>query len=111
MYSTTGFFIEKDCNGVYDYANAHEYRLETEDYPTFGQLKELILQAVEIECLREDFFAEFVTEKDGEFVNRETTTVHLHVETTNRPSKYINWGNKEPTIFGIDREKSVLEIE
>lgn len=47
-FLTRAYFYEKTLNGSFD-SQPHEYRMETDEFPTAEKLHDLIFQAIEIE--------------------------------------------------------------
>lgn len=92
------------------------YKMETKAYPDSNDIVNMLFQAIEIEGLdNSSFECDYVISRifgdDYEFVNHEECKVTPHIIRTSEPSKYVQWGNKKPHIFAIDRKQSHLEFE
>ena len=50
-------------------------------------------------------------EKNGEYRDRDEFVMVTKIVRTDVPSKFVVWGDMEPHLFEVDKEKSVLNIE
>ena len=65
-FLTRANFYEKTLNGSFD-SQPHEYRMETDEFPTAEKLHDLIFQAIEIEGMESDFLLETLVEENNEY--------------------------------------------
>lgn len=110
MFKTMFLITEKNCVGQFN-GEPYEYLLETEKYPTGKQIQDLLFQAVEIEGISSECLVQMTVECDGEYFSGDECVMTCEVVRTEEPSKYVQWGDKEPHIFSVDREKSSLRFE
>lgn len=68
---------------------------------------------VEIECIADGklILIEQLTEKDDEYHDYDQAFVKVHVERTEEPSSFIDWGTKTPNIFKVNRNKSSYDLQ
>lgn len=113
MYKTTFFIYEQNIVGDYVNVEPYEYRLETSEFPTNEDFKDIIFQACEIERIPNVMISvDINTEKDGEFVNHDEFEFKLNIIRNKNLSKYIRWDKcpNLPPIYEVDREKSKIEL-
>lgn len=105
--STGTVFYEKTLNSSFD-SQPHEYRMETDEFPTAEKLHDLIFQAIEIEGMESDFLLETLVEENNEYYSSDECVVTPEIVRTSEPSKFIMWGNRLPHIFTVDKQRSKL---
>lgn len=106
-FLTRAYFYEKTLNGSFD-SQPHEYRMETDEFPTAEKLHDLIFQAIEIEGMESDFLLETLVEENNEYYSSDECVVTSEIVRTSEPSKFIMWGNRLPHIFTVDKQRSKL---
>lgn len=94
-------------------AEPYEYVVVSDatDSPITIDIEKLIYQAVEIDGLDDtpiDLYIE--TTFNGKCVHEAQYRFIAHTTRTDSPSKYINWTNKIPYVFAIDRQSSWIEF-
>ena len=101
----------KNPAGVFDISAASTY-------VAYGESKETVpvevtlKNAVEIEELDGiETAVEITYEEIGVYLDRDEFVMTPNVVRTNDPSQLIDWGDKTPDIFAIDRDKTTLNIE
>lgn len=110
MFRTKFLICEETVTGQFD-SEPYEYVLETENYPTGKQIRDLVYQAIEIEGISSDCHLQMTVELDGEYFSGDECIVELvNIVRTEEPSKFIKWGDKVPHIFSVDRDKSFIKF-
>ena len=107
------FYGSETLKELSDYEHPRTYFINTEKEPTSKELDDLFWQMVEIECIADGklILIEQLTEKDDEYHDYDQAFVKVHVERTEEPSSFIDWGTKTPNIFKVNRNKSSYDIE
>ena len=89
--------------------NGYEYQTICDTLEHSKQsIKDVIWECIEIDGIVGDNLIEVIYE------NNETEEFIIHVDKiifTNKPSKFIKWGNKIPHLFTVDRNKSIVVNE
>ena len=74
--------------------------------------KEFLWQAIEMDNLdNAKLLVELEFEENGEYLDRDEYTVTTNISRTSEPSDYILWGNRNPSIFKINRKRSSINVE
>lgn len=94
-FLTRAYFYEKTLNGSFD-SQPHEYRMETDEFPTAEKLHDLIFQAIEIEGMESEFLLETLVEENDEYYSSDECVVTPEIVRTSEPSKFIMWENRIP---------------
>ena len=111
MFKTTVDIHEKMLDGSFD-TGAYTYVKECDTFEQAKDIKDLLWQAIEIEGIGDtECFVEVLTEKNGEYLDRDEFVMATKIVRTDVPSKFVVWGDMEPHLFEVDKEKSVLNIE
>lgn len=112
MYKTTVDIFEASAADKNLFTGEpHSYAMTTKTYPTAENINDLLFMAMEVDCLSGETLVEMQTEKDGEYVSGDSCVVSFSPVLTDIPSKYIDFGDKKPHIFQIDKEKSSIQLE
>lgn len=109
MFTTYYDFYEKYDDGKF-HGDPHQYKIETEDYPSPERFQELLFQAAEIDCLNGEVLCERRTELNGEYYDSDTFVLLFSIVTTDVPSEYFIWKNHKPHVFKVDRERSSISL-
>ena len=110
MFKTQFLITEQTMTGSFD-SEPYEYALETEEYPTGQQIRDLVYQAIEIEGIASDCHIQMTVERDGEYFSGDECVVELvKIVRTEEPSKFVKWGDKVPHIFTVDKEQSFIKF-
>ena len=88
----------------------HTYQINSTEMPPAEALQDLLYMAMEIDGLNGECLVESTVEKDGEYVQGDAWIVRFVPVLTDKPSTYVNWGDKKPHIFQLDREKSRVDL-
>lgn len=113
MYETNFFIYERNLNGDYDNVEPYHYSINTENYPTGKNIKDIIFEACEIERIPDGkILVDITTDKDGEFVNHDESEFEITIIRTAELSNFIKWDKcpNLPPIYKVDKEKSKLNI-
>lgn len=91
--------------------NSHQYKTTCKKQENIEEsIKNIIWESIEIDGLIGYIHVGACIDKNGKYID--TKSYEIDIETivlTNEPSKYIKWGEKEPYIFTVDREKSIVK--
>lgn len=91
--------------------NSHQYKTTCNKYEDIEEsIKNIIWESIEIDGLRGYIHVGACIDQYYKYID--TKSYEIYIETvvlTNEPSKYIQWGEKEPYIFTVDREKSIVK--
>lgn len=110
MYRTEFLITEQTVAGELN-SEPYEYVLETEEYPTGKQIRDLVYQAIEIEGISSDCYLQMTVEHNGEYFSGDECVIELvKIVRTEEPSRFIVWGDKVPHIFSVDRDKSFIKF-
>lgn len=110
MFRTEFLITEQTVTGKFD-SEPYEYVLETEEYPTGQQIRDLVYQAIEIEGISSYCHIQMTVELNGEYFSGDECVVELvKIVRTTEPSKFIKWEDKVPHIFAVDKENSFIKF-
>ena len=91
--------------------NSHQYKTTCNKQEHIEEsIKNILWESIEIDGLIGYIHVGACIDKNGKYID--TKSYEIYIETivlTNEPSKYIQWGDKEPYIFTVDREKSIVK--
>jgi hypothetical protein len=109
MIKATFEFYEKNIVG--------KFNDEPSVYVATGNRKEdintedILWQAMEIERFDESEVLVVVEfEEDGVYLDRDEGLMTASIVRTDEPSGWVQWGDKKPTIFKIDRKRSKITL-
>lgn len=110
VFKTEFLITEQAVTGEFN-SEPYEYVLETENYPTGKQIRDIVYQAIEIEGIASDCHIQMTVEQNGEFFSSDECIVELvNIVRTEEPSNFIKWGDKIPHIFTVDKENSFIKF-
>lgn len=109
-YVARFFFCEEDAAGGFD-TEPVEYRKSAESEESLKDYEDLVFQAIEIEGYdRSEVLVTATFTKDGEYLDSENFILRVNAVRTEEPSRFVEWGDKKPHIFTVDRKRSRLEF-
>lgn len=103
-------FFEKTCAGTFE-TEPSIYIAENKTKDEI-LIQEILWQAIEIEGFdNSEVYVTVDYEEDGEYLDRDEFIMKAKVVRTDKPSRYIVWGDKKPHIFEVDKSRSEIYIE
>lgn len=104
-------FYEKNLNGNFE-VEPCTYSLTGETKEEIVNRKDILWQAIEIDGFDNSEVLVIVNfEEDGEYLDRDEFIMITNIVRTDKPSRFVEWGNAAPCIFEIDRNSSSINIE
>lgn len=109
MIKATFEFYEKNIAGKFN--NEPSVYVATGNRKEDINTEDILWQAVEIERFDESEVLVVVEfEEEGVYLDRDESLMTASIVRTDEPSGWIQWGDKMPTIFKIDRERSKITL-
>ena len=102
--------VEEDLNRSFILDNGHYYRTNCNTlYDAKQSVVDIIWQSIELDELIGSCLVVAEYEENGKYLDKDIFLLQINkVSRTNEPSKFINWGDKKPRIFAIDKDNTVI---